>query len=145
MMPEGTHVVTQTQITPSFGRAALVWLVLWAFVELLRVDLQLLRGFPVVYEYVRRYPVRNHRPSARTDMEICHAVDLASVFYFKPVRCLQRSAAAATLLRLAGYPAEMVIGVQPWPFRAHAWVEVSGRIVNDKPYTSDMYTPMERC
>src|SRR6267142_2468310 len=29
----------------------------------------------------------------------------------------------------------MVIGAQQMPFKAHAWVEVDGRVVNDKPYT----------
>jgi hypothetical protein len=42
-------------------------------------------------------------------------------------------------------PAELVIGVQPCPYRAHAWVELSGRVVNDKSYTSEMYTVIDRC
>ena len=124
----------------------LLWLVLRAYLELLRVDIRLARsGFPLVYEKVRTYPVRRNRFGGRLAEDICHAVDLACVFYFKEVRCLQRSAAATTLLRASSFPAEMVIGVEPFPFRAHAWVEVAGRIVNDKPYTSEMYTVMDRC
>lgn len=137
------HTPNATQTLPMLSS---IRLVVCAFIELLRVDIRLARrGFPVVYEHVRNSPVRRGRVSARTDAQICHAVDLACVFYFKQVRCLQHSAAATSLLRRAGFFAEMVIGVQPSPFRAHAWVEVGGRVVNDKPYTSALYTVMERC
>ena len=36
-------------------------------------------------------------------------------------------------------------GVQKLPFKAHAWVEVDGRVVNDKPYMREMYTVLDRC
>jgi hypothetical protein len=39
----------------------------------------------------------------------------------------------------------MVIGVQHLPFVAHAWVEVAGRVVNDKPYMSEIYSVLFRC
>jgi hypothetical protein len=39
----------------------------------------------------------------------------------------------------------MIIGAQSMPFRAHAWVEVSGRVVSDKPYTPEMYAVLDRC
>jgi hypothetical protein len=135
-----------TKINQRLPVTALARLVLAAYLELLRVDIRLARnGFPLVYEKVRNSPVCKHRLAVRRDVDICHAVDLACVFYFKEARCLQRSAAATILLRKAGLPAEMVIGVQPIPFRAHSWVEVAGRIVNDKPYTSSMYIVMDRC
>lgn len=76
---------------------------------------------------------------------LCHAIDLACVFYFKPVFCLQRSAATALLLRHFGYQAEMVIGAQMVPFRSHAWVEIDGVVVNDKPYMLEIYQVLERC
>jgi hypothetical protein len=85
---------------------------------------------------------RNVVPSS---VELCHAVDLACVFYFKQVMCLQRSAAAAILLRRHGLHAEMVIGAQMLPFKSHAWVEVGGVVVNDKPYMLDIYQVLERC
>jgi hypothetical protein len=136
----------QTDIEYSRSTFSLIWLVLRAYLELLRVDIWLARrGFPLLYDKVRTSPVRRNPSGARLAEDICHAVDLACVFYFKAVRCLQRSAAATTLLRASSIPAEMVIGVEPFPFRAHAWVEVGGRIVNDKPYTSEMYTVMDRC
>jgi hypothetical protein len=39
----------------------------------------------------------------------------------------------------------MVIGVQGAPFRAHAWVELEGRVVNDKPYMRDIYSVLDQC
>jgi hypothetical protein len=130
---------------PAFRATSPAWLVLRAIAELLWIDLLLLRAFTVVYEAVRHFRVRNVQRISAGATEICNAVDFACVFYFKEVRCLQRSAAATRLLRNSGVAAEMVIGIQPCPFRAHAWVEIAGHVVNDKPYVSDMYSVMDRC
>jgi hypothetical protein len=70
---------------------------------------------------------------------------MACIWYWKEVRCLQRSAATACLLKQFGVTAEMVIGVQQLPFRSHAWVEVDGKVVSDKPYMREMYAIAERC
>jgi Transglutaminase-like superfamily len=77
--------------------------------------------------------------------ELCLAMDLACVFYPKQVLCLQRAAATTQLLREHGIRAEMVIGAQLVPFQSHAWVEVDGIVVNDKPYIRDIYQELERC
>jgi len=58
---------------------------------------------------------------------------------------LQRSAATACLLKKYGVAAQLVIGTQPLPFKAHAWVEVEGTVVNDKPYIREMYAVLDRC
>jgi hypothetical protein len=49
------------------------------------------------------------------------------------------------MLRSRGVHAEMVIGAQRLPLKAHAWVEVDGRVVNDKPEVQTDYLVMERC
>jgi hypothetical protein len=119
---------------------------LHAYLALLRVDIQLrLHGFAFVHSAVKNFALGGNPARARTLEAVCRAVDVACVFYFKEVMCLQRSAATTCLLRGSGIPAEMVIGVQQWPFRAHAWVEVEGRIVNDRPYISDIYGVLDRC
>lgn len=81
-------------------------------------------------------------PSAQ---QLCQAIDLACVFYFKTVLCLQRSVATTLLLRRYGHKAEMVIGAQMLPFKSHAWVELAGVVVNDKPYMLEIYQVLERC
>lgn len=121
-------------------------LLLRIYFELLRVDYWLSRfGFPAVHAKVRNF-ARSRKPrKVQTWQEICDAVDITCVLYFKQVQCLQRSAVMVRLLRDNGIPAELIIGVQQWPFRAHAWVEVAGQIVGDKPYISGMYEVIERC
>lgn len=94
--------------------------------------------------------VRNHKcvvdqePSCST-ADLCHAANLACVFYFKRVQCLQRSAATAVLLRRHGRRGEMVIGATLIPFQSHAWVEVDGVVVNDRPYVTEMFAALDRC
>jgi uncharacterized membrane protein YcgQ (UPF0703/DUF1980 family) len=70
---------------------------------------------------------------------------MACIWYWKEALCLQRSAATACLLKQAGIAAQMVIGAQQLPFKAHAWVEVDGRVVNDKSYTPEIYVVLDRC
>jgi hypothetical protein len=97
-----------------------------------------------IHLLVRRRPVRSRSKSQRPE-HLCRAVDTACAFHFKTVLCLQRSATATLLLRSYGYPAELVIGAQMMPFRSHAWVEIDGLVVNDKPYMNEMYQVLERC
>jgi Transglutaminase-like superfamily len=117
-----------------------------AFIELLRMDLYLSRNnFSSMYEYVRLTPLSRVSPAPDSIDKICPAVDLAAIWYWKQVPCLQQSAATTCVLRRHGIAAQLVIGAQGMPFRAHAWVEVDGRIVNDKPYTSELYAVVDRC
>ena len=117
-----------------------------AYLLLIYFDLYLARGnFEALYERVRRFPVRKVTPPENAVERICSAMDMASISYWKEALCLQRSAATACLLRLHGVPAKLVIGAQQLPFKAHAWVEVDGRVVNDKPYMHEMYVVLDRC
>ena len=121
-------------------------LVLRAYVELMRVDLDLARGdFASLYCRVRSYSLRKAATPAREEEKVCAAIDMACIWYWKPVLCLQRSAATTCLLKRHGVSAQMVIGSQQMPFKAHAWVEVDGRVVNDKPYMREIYAVLDRC
>jgi hypothetical protein len=117
-----------------------------AYGKLIFFDLYLARGnFGALYQRVRSCPVENKAEHRKTSSEICAAVDMACIWYWKQVLCLQRSAATTCLLRQYGVRAEMVIGTQQMPFRAHAWVEAEGQVVNDKPYTPEIYDVLDRC
>jgi Transglutaminase-like superfamily len=121
------------------------WLPGRVYLEIFRFEWYLHHGqFNKIYERVRTCPVAEARPRAETQHDICRAVNLACIFYFKQVLCLQRAASTTCLLRKAGIPAQMVIGVQSLPFKAHAWVEVEGAIVNEKSYTPEMYSVLSR-
>lgn len=116
------------------------------YLELLRQEVPLLkRDFASMHQSVRscRFLATQRFSAAQAD--ILRAIDLATIFYFKEVKCLQRSVVTARLLRRYGFAAEMVIGVQPMPFCAHAWVELEGTVLNDKPYVALMYAVIERC
>lgn len=122
------------------------FLILRAYFRLIQFDLLLARGnFEDLYKRVRNYPVRRASASGGAIERVCSAVDMACIWYWKEVLCLQRSAATACLLRTAGVHGELVIAAQQMPFKAHAWVEVDGRIVNDKPYMREMYEVLDRC
>jgi hypothetical protein len=123
-----------------------MWTICRAYFELFSLEYALFQeDFSAIHDKVRKTPVCPRPHENATADRICHAIDLAAALYFKQALCLQRSAAAACLLKKHGFPAEMVIGVQQLPFLAHAWVELDGRIVNDKPYMCDIYSVLARC
>src|SRR5579859_5117437 len=107
-------------------------LVLQSYALLVKVDLMMRFGsLESVHSLVRGLSVAGTAAEIRPKVEaICRAVDLACVFYVKPVLCLQRSAAATVLLRRCGWDARLSIGAQVFPFKSHAWAEVDGRVVN---------------
>jgi hypothetical protein len=122
------------------------FLILRAYWKLVLFDFYLARGnFSALYEKVRNCPAGKATPVPGATERVCAAVDMACIWYWKEVRCLQRAAATTCLLRRYGVPARMVIGAQQMPFKAHAWVEVEGRVVNDKPYMPEIYAVLERC
>ena len=126
--------------------AATPLLVLQAYLQLVRFDLYLARkSFAALYGKVRKCRIRTSRSPSHSIEQICFAVDIACIWYWKEVLCLQRSAASTCLLRRHGISAQLVIGVQQLPFKAHAWVEVDGCVVNDRPYTREMYAILDRC
>jgi hypothetical protein len=117
------------------------WMLLIYFEFVMRFrDFRILHRL-VHAQRVRVVPTANRLSSG----DLCRAVDLSCVFYFRQVLCLQRSAATTLLLRNHGWPAEMVIGAQITPPKFHAWVEIEESIVNDKPYMLEMYKVLERC
>jgi len=69
-------------------------------------------------------------------------VSLAACFYWKPVRCLQRSVAAMRLLRKCGIDGRLVIGYRPSPFFSHAWVEVMAASSMTRQSTKKITCPL---
>jgi hypothetical protein len=122
------------------------YLVWQGYLQLLHFDLFLARGsFAALYNEVRNCSMRGTKECPDAIERVCAAMDMACIWYWKEVLCLQRSAATASLLKRYGIPARMMIGAQQMPFKAHAWVEVDGRVVNDKPYVREMYAVLDQC
>ncbi len=123
-----------------------------AFFLVMFYDLLLARDdFPGIHRRVQKYPIRDkHKPKNAVAAEdvrdkICRTLNNACVFYPRRAECLQRSAVLTCLLRRYGLSAQMVIGTQKLPFRAHAWVELDGRVVNDKQDMPQLYAEIARC
>jgi hypothetical protein len=113
------------------GRA---WLCCEAWLALAGYDLRYAaRGFRGVTQRLERQRVAARCPADDARAAVCEAMQFATCFYGKPVRCLQRAACTVSLLRRRGIAARLVIGYRPVPFVSHAWVEVGGDVVNDSP------------
>jgi Transglutaminase-like superfamily len=121
-------------------------LYLQAFWQLIRFHHHVREGnFASLQGKVRDYKCAARSSSRITIERICDAIDVACIWYPATIFCLQRSAATTCLLRKYGVPAHMVLGAQRLPFRAHAWVEVAGHVVNDKPYVRETYAQLDYC
>lgn len=103
-----------------------------------------LGGFRSVYLDLSHHDLPPRVKQVELESAVCRAVTQASSLYWKPVRCLQRSAVTAKVLRTYGIGATVVIGYQPAPLFSHAWVEVEGRVVGDSPAYQRMLHPLTR-
>jgi hypothetical protein len=115
-----------------------------AWIGLVVFDLARLAGFARMHEWIRTCAVANGHRLRTTSDDVVWAVEEACVWYVKRAACLQRSAIATWLLRRQGFHAELVIGFRPVPFESHAWVEIDGQVVNDRPQYQNVFTVLER-
>ncbi len=100
----------------------------FAIYDLLRFGNSLAR----LRRFLLGWKTSNHPPQSEIVQQAGIAMRHARVWYPKRVRCLQRSAVLACMLRSCGIPAQMVLGSQKIPFKGHAWVEVDGKAINER-------------
>jgi hypothetical protein len=82
-------------------------------------------------------------PAERTCIPlVVHRVDLAAAFFPGRARCLERSLALHVCLRWCGAQTTVRLGVQPYPFTAHAWVELDGEPVGDSLDSIALFRPL---
>ncbi len=85
------------------------------------------------------------RAQARLDFarHAARIVDAAAVRGITRANCLDRSLALWCLLRRRGIPAELRLGARPIAggIRAHAWIELDGRVVNDLEEICRQFAP----
>jgi hypothetical protein len=58
-------------------------------------------------------------------------VATAAAFYPRRALCLEQSLVLYRMLRRQGAAVRLRVGVQPFPFTAHAWVEHDGHPINE--------------
>ncbi len=75
---------------------------------------------------------------------LASALDCASAFYVKPVKCLQRAVAATWYLRARGYACLLVVGAHVARKEGHAWVEVGGEVLGDPRRLRRFFRPLAR-
>jgi hypothetical protein len=122
----------------------MAWLIVESFVGLLIFDLVVTTaGFARVHALARRFRVSRRR-SRHSDTQIVQAVAEACVWYPKDALCLQRSWVTSLLLRRNGVASQVVIGYRPAPLDSHAWVEVDGHVVNDRPQYQKFFQVLDR-
>jgi Transglutaminase-like superfamily/Coenzyme PQQ synthesis protein D (PqqD) len=122
-------------------RTGAAWLCFLAVYLLIAIG-----GFPRLHQTLRWLAARRRggAPSKEKILNLCVAVNKAATYYLRQSWCLHRAAVAFILLRLAGMPAELVIGCQRVPFYSHAWVEIHGVVINDDPGVKALYPELDR-
>jgi hypothetical protein len=73
-----------------------------------------------------------------------HWIDVAARHHVVEARCLHRSLALHHWLRSEGLPSELRIGVHKAgdELKAHAWIELAGCVINDRPDAVAVFTPL---
>lgn len=117
-----------------------------AFLGLLAFDVLLLgRNFARLHRIVRGWKVASREVPQDIVDQVCKAMNHACVWYPKRALCLQRSVVMTCMLRSYGVSAQMVLGAQRLPFKAHAWVEVDRQAINERTNVQALYGVWERC
>lgn len=117
------------------------WLLLWLTEFYMRLG-----GAKALHDIVeKQHTVVAWYPPKWSSRQLCRALDLACVFYFKRIRCLQHSSALTLLLRRYGWKAEMVLGARIVPVTFHAWTQIGKTVVNDGPHVLSTYQVLKRC
>jgi hypothetical protein len=101
-------------------------------------------NFARMHRFVSRWEVSSTKVSGNVSEQVCTAVNNACVWYPRSIRCVQRSVITTCLMRRCGVPANIVLGAQLLPFRAHAWTEVNGRPINERREVQNHYQVLER-
>lgn len=122
-------------------------LVLRALIALSRVEIALrFRGLDRV---LRDAPsVLQSTPPGAGDWQRAYqyarSIGTASRFHIIRARCLHRSLVLHQWLRQEGLPSEVRIGVRKVAseLKAHAWVEMAGQVVNDRPAAVADFLPL---
>jgi hypothetical protein len=103
-------------------------------------------GFARTWDWMRTHA---QRTAERGDVDRAavhdaeYRVAMAAALYPGHAACLERSLLLFWYLRRAGVSVAFRMGVQMYPFGAHAWVEHEGVAINDVPEHVRLFRPIE--
>lgn len=119
---------------------AMLWLVPALHVAVRVFDYNRTRAFLDRRADVRRSRLTESRPDV-TPYRLATARVMR--YSWLPGNCLSRSLALLWLLRRNGHDADLRLGVSlaGGAFAAHAWVELEGRVLNDRQDVTTRYAP----
>jgi len=131
------------------AKARAVWLLARAYVDLGRCALALrMHGFRQVI--ARTAAVAPRAAVGEEDVRRARLygrwIGTAARFHVLRPQCLHQSLVLHSWLRHQGLPSEMRIGVRydRNELKAHAWVELAGRVVNDRRRAVAAFTPLSQ-
>lgn len=120
---------------------AFIWLGIVDMV--LRIDR---RGFFISRSLRPAPEAATHSRSRRYAENCAYWIEVAAQHHVIRARCLHRALALNYCLRRVGIPSSLRIGVRKEgaALRAHAWVELDGQLVHERPATVAAFTPLLR-
>jgi hypothetical protein len=115
----------------------------WALLGLAYLSLRLF-GWARTADLWERLARRGSAPDdalARAE-QIDREVREAAARHLLAVDCKERALVCWALLREAGVPARLVVGIDLYPFLGHCWCEAEGRVVSDDPERCFRFVPV---
>ena len=88
---------------------------------------------PAISGFAKKTKQRPTNGQEKTIANVVRHINRCMPFVPFQIECLPYAAALGSILRAKGIDAYLVIGVRSIPFEAHAWIEVEGKIVGERP------------
>lgn len=122
-------------------------MIIKALMRLVNADWVLkLRRLKGIVEYIEAEFSRRNSGLIHQDFSsialLHNAVQRARRWYPRHVNCVTGSAALALLMLEYGALPKFVVGIQKYPFYAHAWVEYDNLVVNDSQRVRERLAPI---
>lgn len=96
------------------------------------------KGFKALITIIKKHkPIKYILPSAREIENLQNCLNKACKIFPIKTKCLEWAATLCLMFLKRDWYSNIVIGVQNYPFMAHAWVEVDNTIIGDDPKLRD--------
>lgn len=113
----------------------------WALLLLARLCLRLFGWSTTLTAWRRCFPMRGGRARGAAGT-IDEAVRHAAANHVLIMECKERALSCWALLRSAGFRADFVVGISPFPLAGHCWCEIDRQILSDDDERCRLFTPV---